>query len=233
MTHLPSEWRSRLNGVARLVLAGGLMLGIALGVQVLGAGPARAACGPLSGAPPSSLLTAPVYVVVNSGANVRNAPTVNGCVIVLESSGTDVVAVPDSNGNIQTVNADGYTWLKIAYYQFSCRTCSNIDWSHEGWAAMVNLKSAKTGPVLCNPGPGGGAPCLVFSDLPPNTGPPSHGATSCPPSYSCPTTPVGQYYSDTSVVAYASDPNWFIHHFGNGVGNNFYWGYDWYLEPQP
>jgi hypothetical protein len=102
-----------------------------------------ATCTPSSSAP--SGLNAPIhYVTSTTGVNVRQGPGTGYCVIATQGYQADVVQVP----GVSTVNANGYTWMKVAYFQGLCRYCSNYDWSHTGWIATANLAAA-TGNYTC------------------------------------------------------------------------------------
>jgi len=78
------------------------------------------------------------YVSATSAVNVRQGPGTGYCVVTSQNSTGDVVAVP----GVATVNANGYTWIKVAFYLGACQFCTNYSWSDTGWMATSFLTQA-------------------------------------------------------------------------------------------
>lgn len=182
----------------------------------------------------------PIYYVTSTiGVNVRQGPGTGYCVITTQGYQADVVQVP----GVSTVNANGYTWMKVAYFLGQCRYCTNYSWSNTGWIAMTGLALAQTGAYdhtfTCEISTG----CDSYGwnnqtgwwpggPFPPTN--PQWTQSQCQSSNEC----SWETYH-TAVVeetgldwgASTTNPNWFVVNTGAEVfGYNFYWNWDWWAH---
>jgi hypothetical protein len=179
------------------------------------------------------------YVTSSNGVNVRQNPGTSYCIITTQANGADVVRVPGVN----SVSANGYTWIKVAYYLGQSRFSTNYSWSNTGWIATTGLTLAQAGDGAhtftceistgCDSygwnnqtgwGPGG--------PYPPTN--PEWTQSQCQSSNEC----AWVTYHNTEVEytglewgASTDNPNWFVVNTGAYVfGWNLYWNYDWWAH---
>jgi hypothetical protein len=195
-----------------------------------------ATCSPSSSSVAGGDVATIYYVTATAGVNVRQGPGTSYCVIATQSYQADVVQVP----GVSTVNANGYTWMKVAYFQGQCRYCTNYSWSHTGWIATSNLTVASDRFTClvssgCDLYRGGvfGYGWQFGGPYPPTN--PQFTQSQCQ-NYSNPDNAcLWEGYQQTVVEGngYGADttnPNWFGTSSGPNWYTNFVWNYDWWAH---
>jgi hypothetical protein len=181
------------------------------------------------------------YVNATGGVNVRNGPGTGYCIVTSQGYTADVVAVP----NTATVNANGYTWIKVAYYEGNCQTCTNYSWSQTGWMAINFLTKMSSG-FECVESAG----CALYfvdsssgypypSSYDPNLSQSQCSASSSPMpcewhanGYNSTISPPSTQYT-LKYGAYDGNPNWFAYLYSFKDGSfegDYYWNYDWWAH---
>lgn len=191
-------------------------------------------CAPSSSSVAGGGLADIYYVTSTIGVNVRQGPGTGYCIITTQGYQADVIRVP----GVSTVNANGYTWMKVAYFLGQCRYCTNYSWSQTGWIATANLAAASNHYTClvssgCDLYSGGvswygwqfGGPypptnpqltqsqCLNYSD-------PYNGCSWY--NYQQTFTTGAYYGADTT------NPNWFGEESTPNTYCHFVWNYDWW-----
>lgn len=183
----------------------------------------------------------PIYQVsASSSVNVRQGPGTGYCVITTQSPGGDVLAVTNSSGGIIEQSANGYTWLKVLYFEGNSAPSANYSFGQSGWMAINFLARANTGFKCLSSG------CDEFQGGIPNqwqpyvwepgNEPPSPYPSTCngvtdSNGNTCYREGNGYQYSFTSPFADPSNPNWFMQPCYCMVqGYVFFWNYDWWAH---
>lgn len=182
----------------------------------------------------------PIYQVsASSNVNVRQGPGTGYCVITTQYPGGDVLAVLDNTGNLIEQNNNGYTWLRVLYFEGNSPASSNYSFSQAGWMAINFLARANTGFKCLSSG------CDLFQGAvvstsqyawTPSNPPPSPYPSTCSgvtdsSGNTCYRKSNGYQYSYSTPYADPYNPNWFVYLCSCEVeGYKFFWNYDWWAH---
>lgn len=177
------------------------------------------------------------YITSSNGVNVRQGAGTGYCIITTQGYQADVVRVPGVN----SVNANGYTWIKVAYFLGQCQYCANYSWSNTGWIATVGL-SLPGGTDTCELSAGcdgySGAPAgqsgwQFAGPFPPTN--PEWSKSTCQANQgntynSCYWYSYHQNATHPGVYASSVNPNWFGDPSTPNTYSVFYWNWDWWVH---